>query len=56
VGNCFLRILETTGNFPTVISLGKANNICRKFLVSVGEIPLLANVSCEHSAGNSSGN
>jgi len=49
VGNCFLRILETAGNFPTENSPGKANNIRRKFLVRLGEVPLPVNVSCERS-------
>jgi len=47
VGNCFLRIFETAG---------KANNIRRKCLVRVGEIPLPVNISCEHSAWNSTAN
>jgi len=53
VGNCFLRILETAGNFPAEISSGKANYIRRKWLVRVGEITLPVNVSCELSACNS---
>jgi len=60
VGNCFLRIFETAGNFPTEISLGKANNIRKKLLVRVGEIPLPVNDSYERSTCNpttsSSGN
>jgi hypothetical protein len=56
VGNCFLRISEAAGNFPTEISSGKASNIRRSVLVRVGEIPLPVNVSGECSASNSAVN
>ncbi|AES60877.1 hypothetical protein MTR_1g072080 [Medicago truncatula] len=53
VGNYFLRILETAGNFPTEISSGKANSIRMNVLVRVEEIPLPVNISYERSACNS---
>jgi len=56
VGNYFLRILATAGNFPAEISSGTVKNIRRKPLVRVGVISLPVNVSCENTAGISVAN
>jgi len=56
VGNYFLRILATAGNFPTEISSGTVKSIRRKPLVRVGVVSHPVNVSCENTAGISAAN